>query len=370
MLPAAIYYHPSGLVEFIMTTVETTVETTLNCQPSSMADEQLRSSSPNTTSTSIEISVVIPTYKARGCLSALHERLTTALTKIGKNHEIIFVEDGCPDDSWSKLKELADADEKVVAYKLSKNFGQQMAITAGLSKARGNWTVVMDCDLQDPPEVIERLYKRAKEGFDIVFAMRKQRTHSRMRLLASKLYFAVVNLFGQTQVGGKYGGFSIISREVKDAYLKFSDVNRHYQMILAWLGFEVSTVDYEQGDRYEGKSSYNLYALAKLAVQGVFFQTTILLKLIVFLGFLVSLIGLAIASWATFQYFTRGALPGWTSLTVLILLVGGAILICQGVLGLYVGEIFDQVKQRPLFVISREYGVKTHNRGSGVGFDS
>jgi dolichol-phosphate mannosyltransferase len=319
----------------------------------------LPASGLETTSAPVEISVVVPTYKAEGCLRALHERLSATLVAMGKTYELIFVEDCGPDNSWSVLKSLADSDERVTAYKLSKNFGQQMAITAGLSRAEGNWIVVMDCDLQDPPELIEKLYAHAKLGHDIVFAKRKQRTHSQFRRFVSRFYFAIVNALSQTHAGGDYGAFTLISREVKESYLRFSDVNRHYLMILFWLGFETSEVEYEQEERYAGKSSYSLLSLLKLATEGVFFQTTILLKLIVLLGFLVSIAGVLIAVWAAAEYFLQGALPGWTSLTVLILLLGGISLTSHGIVGLYVGEIFDQVKQRPLFVIARAHGVKS-----------
>lgn len=332
----------------------------LNFQPTSATSEESLVHTGFADKDPVELSVVIPTYKAQGCLKALYERLTAALRAIGKSYELIFVEDCGPDQSWAQLKALADADEHVSAYKLSRNFGQQMAITAGLSKARGNWTVVMDCDLQDPPELIEAIYQRALQGYDIVFTRRKQRTHSLLRLWASKIYFAIVNLFSQSHAGGSYGAFTIISAEVREAYLKFFDVNRHYLMILFWLGYDSAEIEYEQGNRYEGESSYGLYALIKLALSGVFFQTTVLLKLIVCLGFAVSSIGLAIAFWAFVQYFLHGSLPGWTSLTILVLLLGGVTLTCQGIVGLYVGEIFDQVKNRPLFVIAREYGARTN----------
>jgi len=303
---------------------------------------------------SIEISVVIPTYKAEDCLVALHKRLTDALSTLTDNYEIIFIEDCGPDQSWDVLTRIAKSDEKVSAYKLSKNFGQQVAITAGLSKSAGNWVVVMDCDLQDPPELIEKLYETAQKGFDIVFTSRKQRATSASRRFASRLYFTLLNVFQQTNTTGNYGAFTIISKKVRDAFMEFSDVNRHYVMILIWLGFDSTEIEYEQADRHSGESSYNLYSLLRLALEGVFFRTTVLLKGIVCLGFAVSLVGACFAIWAIAEYYMRGALPGWTSLTVTTLLLSGSILVSQGIVGLYVGEIFDQVKRRPLFLIAKQ----------------
>lgn len=334
-------------------------DTLINFQPALREQTSAKFVTDESKESVPEISVVIPTYRAENCLRALHQRLSTSLTELRVPYEIVFVEDCGPDSSWDVLKELADNDENVVAYKLSKNFGQQIAITAGLAKAKGNWTVVMDCDLQDPPEFIAKLYSRALDGFDIVFATRKQRATSPIRVLASRMYFAVMNLFQQINENGRYGSFTIISRKVRESFLELSDLNRHYVMILMWLGFETSELEYDQADRFSGESSYNFLALFKLAVEGVFFRTTILLKIIVCLGFCVSALGMCVAFWAAFEYFHRGALPGWTSLTVSILLFSGVMITSQGIVGLYVGEIFDQVKQRPLFIISKEYRTKS-----------
>ena len=309
----------------------TNAEVVLDFQP---GIEQLQKSSAvldERKPSSCEISVVIPTYRAADCLNPLHQRLTDALEALTDSYEIIFIEDCGPDNSWAVLTQIAKQDEKVSAYKLSRNFGQQMAITAGLSKATGNWIVVMDCDLQDPPELIAELYATAQKGFDIVFASRKQRAATASRRLASKLYFGLLNASQQTNTSGKYGAFTIISSKVRNAFLEFSDVNRHYVMILLWLGFDTTEIEYEQADRFSGESSYTLYSLIRLAVEGVFFRTTVLLKSIVCLGFVVSLVGVLVALWAIAEYFMQGALPGWTSLTVTTLLLSGLSLVSQGI---------------------------------------
>ena len=306
----------------------------------------------------VEVSVVIPTYGSAGCLPALYERLTGVLRRLTNSYEIIFVEDCSPDLSWEILKDLAERDAHVRAFKLSRNFGQHAAITAGLAQSRGNWVVVMDCDLQDPPEDIPRLYEAALKGHDIVLARRKQRQHPPLRLLFARLYFFLLNAFARAKFNGEYGSFSIISRKVVESYLSFSDRNRHYLLILFWLGFDVGEIEYQHGRRHAGSSSYSFARLIAHALQGIFFQTTILLRLIVFTGFAVSLSGGVLVLKIIADYLIHSALPGWTSLAVLILLIGGAILMALGVVGLYVGEIFEQVKDRPLFVIAREAGAK------------
>jgi len=301
-----------------------------------------------------EISVVIATYKAEQCLNALHTRLTHVLSGLVSSYEIIFVEDCGPDNSWMVLQKISDADPNVRIARLSRNFGQQMAITAGLSRARGNWIVVMDCDLQDPPEDIPRLYAEAQNGHQIVLARRKERKHSVFRQLTNKLYFRLLSWFSGASITGQHGSFSIISRQVRDAFMQFSESNRHYLLILFWLGFDWVSIEYDHGERYAGESSYSLIALIKHAISGVFFQTTVLLKLILTLGFVVSGMAVLVAIETIIHYMVHGALPGWSSLTVLLLSLGGCILVCQGITGLYLGEIFNEIKRRPLYLIAQE----------------
>jgi dolichol-phosphate mannosyltransferase len=301
----------------------------------------------------IELSVVVPVYGCRTCLDALHSRLTNTLRSLVKRHEIVFVDDCSPDDAWSVLVEISRRDPAVKAYRFSRNFGQHAAITAGLEQCGGAWAIVMDCDLQDPPEEIPRLYRMAIEGYDVVFARRKEKRHSLFRRCASWLYFRLMNVFSRSLVDGEVGSFSIISRRVIDAFLQFRDRDRHYLFILNWIGFRSTSIEYEHAERYSGTSSYSLSRLIKHALDGMFFQTTILLRWIVYLGFWVSCSGFMLAAYYIYMYFAHSIYPGYTSLVVLILLIGGVIIMSIGVTGLYIGKIFDQVKGRPLYVIDK-----------------
>jgi dolichol-phosphate mannosyltransferase len=300
-----------------------------------------------------QLSVVIPVYGCRSCLETLYQRLKPVLEHLTPQHEIIFVDDRSPDGAWETLRALAERDHSVKALRLSRNFGQHAAITAGLTECRGQWTVVMDCDLQDPPEEIVRLYKTACEGFDIVFGRRKQKKHSLYRRIAARAFFRVINFFNQTHVQGEHGSFSILSRKVVDAFLKLQDRDRHYLFILHWLGFNATDVEYEHAERHSGRSSYSIRALLKHAFDGIFFQTTILLRWIVYLGFWISASGLAFTVYFIYLYFAYSIYPGWTSLAVLILLIGGFIISSTGIAGLYIGKIFEQVKGRPLYVVDQ-----------------
>lgn len=302
----------------------------------------------------IDLSVVVPVYGCASCLPELHRRLTAAIASTGQRHELVFVDDRSPDGAWKVLRELSSTDPTLRAFRLSRNFGQHAAITAGLSLSCGRRVVVMDCDLQDPPEDIPRLLERANEGFDIVFARRVHKEHSWIRRAGAALFFSLINATTARQLEGEYGTFSVISRRVVEAFLQLGDRDRHYLFVLNWLGFTSADVEYRHGSRHSGRSSYTLRTLLRHALSGVFFQTTILLRWIVYLGFWVSLSGLALAGWFVYQYFAKDVQPGYTSLAVLILLLSGFIISSTGITGLYIGRIFEQVKQRPLFVVDRE----------------
>ena len=299
----------------------------------------------------VELSVVVPVYNCDGCLRALHERLTEAIRGLGVSYELVFVDDRSADDSWRTIVEVASRDPAVKAIRLSRNFGQHAAITAGLAAAEGRWTVVMDCDLQDPPELVPTLYERAQAGAEIVLARRVQRGDSIFRRAGARMYFGLLNLFLDTDIDGEYGTFSILSEKVRRAFLDIKDKDRHYLHIVFWLGFDHDTIDYEPADRLAGRSSYTFGRLVGHAVDGVFFQTTTLLRWIVYFGFLTAAAGIGLALGLTIYALVASPLPGWTSLAVLILVVGGFIIVSTGVTGLYIGRIFRQVKDRPLYVV-------------------
>ena len=299
-----------------------------------------------------DLSVVVPVYKCAACLAELRRRLAAAIEPITPGYELVFVEDGGTDDSWDVLVELARAHPEVRAARLSRNYGQHAAITAGLAESRGRWVVVMDCDLQDPPEEIPRLWAKAQEGFDVVLARRVGRQHSAHRRWAARLYFALLSRVAGRRFEGEYGTFSILARKVVDGFLRFMERDRHYLFILHWLGFRTGEIEYDHGQRLAGESSYTLRTLLAHAANGVFAQTTVFLRWIVYLGFVVCALGLALALYFFSVWLLHDAVPpGFTSLAVLILVLGGFTILTTGMSGLYVGKIFEEVKGRPLFVI-------------------
>jgi glycosyltransferase involved in cell wall biosynthesis len=295
----------------------------------------------------------VPVYGCQPCLRRLHERLTAALRGLGVSYELILVDDRAEDGSWAEIERLAALDDSVRGILLSRNFGQHAAITAGLQHARGAWAAVMDCDLQDPPEELPRLYAKALEGYDIVFGRRSRKPTGFLRGLLGRLYFRGIRVFAGSHVDGQYGSFSVISRKALDAFLSFRDQDRHYMMILTWLRFDTAAVDYEPAPRYAGRSSYSLSKLLEHAFDGVFFQTTVLLRWIVYLGFCLAAAGAALSVYLLGARLFGNVYPGWTSIVTAILVLGGFIILSTGITGLYIGKVFDQARGRPLFVVDR-----------------
>lgn len=295
--------------------------------------------------------MVVPVYGCVNCLEELCDQLATSLRTLTDHFEIILVDDRSPDSAWPKIVSLQALYPSIKGIRLSRNYGQQIAITAGLAAAHGDYAVVMDCDLQDPPSLIPGLYHKLREGYDLVLAKRIERGNSPFRKLASTLYFRLLSKLTEEPIDGSYGSFSILSRKVIDGFLLFEEKERHYLFILRWLGFRIGSVDYVQQERFSGASSYSFGRLLHLAIDGVLFQATVLLRWIVSLGFIFALSGMGMAAYLVWRSFFRASLPGWTSLVVLILLSTGVILISLGIIGLYVGKIFYQSKQRPLYVI-------------------
>jgi glycosyltransferase involved in cell wall biosynthesis len=310
----------------------------------------------------VEISVVVPVYKCAGCLRHLHERLTLVLTDMGVSHELVFVDDRSPDEAWDALQELVLRDPAVRAVRLSRNFGQHAAITAGVAEAVGQWVVVMDCDLQDPPEAIPDLYAKAQKGNDIVFARRRARRQPWARRIANRIYFWLRRTLTGVDLETEHSNLSIMSRKAADAFLLLRDKHRNFLLILYWLGFQHDSIEFEHADRYEGKSSYSLRGLIQVAADGLFFHTTALLAWIVYFGFLVSLSAVGLAAFFVYERLSSRAFPGWTSIAVLVLLIGGFIIMSTGVGALYIGKVFEQVKARPLYLVDERIGVSQAGR--------
>lgn len=299
----------------------------------------------------MDISVVVPVYGCRAALPELHRRLTETLTKITKDYEIILVNDFCPQNSWETIEQLCEKDSKVVGIELSRNFGQIYAITAGLDKSKGEWVVVMDCDLQDRPEEIINLYNKAQEGYDVVFARRAQRKDSGLKILVSKMFYSVYSFASGTKYDPAICNFSIANRKVIDVYCSMREAHRAYVAYIKWLGFKQTAIDVEHNERHEGKSSYNFKKRLKMAMEILVSQSDKVLRFTVLLGFIITLLSIIGAIALIISYFVSNVLSGWTSTIVILCFFGGIIEMSVGLVGIYVGNIFMQSKGRPLYVI-------------------
>ena len=301
----------------------------------------------------VELSVVVPVYGCRSCLPALYERMAATLAGLTPDHEPVLADDGTTDGCWGDLQAMARADPALVALRLSRNFGQQAAILAGLQRARGRYVAVMDCDLQDPPEALPAMYERAIEGFPVVYGVRARQGTPPLRRAAAWTYSRLMNMATDSEIDPDHGCFSLMSREVVDAYLQVPDRDRNHMLILYWLGFPHANVPFDQARRHSGKSAYTFRSLLRLAGAGVFFQTTVLLRWVMFLGFAVALLGGALAVYyAAVRLSGESVRPGFTALAVLVLVMSGFIIMSIGVTGLYIGRMFEQVKGRPLYVVA------------------
>jgi dolichol-phosphate mannosyltransferase len=300
----------------------------------------------------IEISVVIPVYGCRACLEELHRRLVSALAAITQSYEIILVNDACPQNSWEVIKQIALKDSRVKGLDLSRNFGQIRAITAGLHYAEGDWVVVMDCDLQDQPEEIIRLYNKAQEGYDVVFARRAIRKDTLLKKLSSRVFYAIYSYFTAGAFDSTICNFSISRRMVMDGYKRMGDQNRAFTLFIKWMGFKSTAIDINHDERGSGKSSYTFKKQFHLALEIITTQSNKPLILSIKVGLSVALMSFLYALFIVVRYFTQGiSVSGWASLIVSLYFVGGIILAQLGVLGLYIGYVFDQTKARPLYVV-------------------
>lgn len=299
------------------------------------------------------ISVVVPVYGCDSCLKSLYDRLSSSLSTITTDYEIVLIDDASPDESWEVIQALASCDAKVKGMSLSRNFGQHYAITAGLDFAQGDWVVVMDCDLQDQPEEIITLYKKAKEGYDLVVGRRHERKDNFLKKLYSKIFYKVFSYFTDEKVDHSIGNFGIYSKKVIDSILRLREQNRSFGLFAIWVGFRRAEININHSARAQGKSAYSFRIMVRLAVDSIVAHSNKLLSLSIKFGLLFSFLSLMYVAWLVVRYFVW-SIPteGWTSLMVSIYFTTGLIIASLGGMGLYIGKIFDEIKGRPLYIIN------------------
>ncbi len=302
----------------------------------------------------MKLSVVSPVYQGEKMLDELVRRIEAAVSELTADYEVLLVNDCSPDGSWKRISELCAANHHVKGINLSRNFGQPYAITAGLSYAKGDYVAVIDCDLQNKPEDLPALFRKAQEGYDIVSARRVVRGgDTALKRLSSAVFHRTYDFLSGMETDKAVAEFGVYSRKIVDVYCSIPEYSRSFVELIHTLGFRKSTVDVLHDHRLEGKSSYNLYRLLKLSFNAIISNSNRPLYIAVTLGLLMSGLSFLMAIYNVFAKFAGlNEVVGYTSTIFSIWFVGGILLLMMGVLGLYIGKIFDQVKGRPVFIVS------------------
>lgn len=300
------------------------------------------------------ISIVVPVYKAENCLDELYRRLVLALETVTPDFEIVLVEDCGGDRSWEIIERLSAQDKRVRGIQFSRNFGQHYGITAGLDYCNGDWVVVMDCDLQDRPEEIPRLYAKAQEGYDIVLARRGKRQDPLLKRCTSWLFYKLFSYLADIEYDAQTGNFRIMSRKVVENFRRMREQLRFFGGLVQWMGFTTSSIDVEHAERLEGSSTYTLAKLWKLASETIIAYSDKPLRLAIRFGFTMAFLALCYGVYIfTRVMFYGSPIEGWSSLFVSLYFIGGIIIAILGIMGIYLGKTFDESKKRPLYIVRR-----------------
>lgn len=307
----------------------------------------------------MKISVVSPVYYGRLTVRKLVQRVAEAVSPITPHWEVILVDDRSPDDSWSEIADLAAEDPHVVGIRLSRNYGQHYAISAGIEHATGDWVVVMDCDLQDRPEEIPALYAKAQEGFDIVLAQRTVRQDGLFKRLFSWLFYKVLSRLVGANYDHRVANFGIYHRRVIDAINRFREPSRFFPTLVRMVGFRSVGLPVQHAEREEGKSSYNWKKLMRLAEDIILAHSEKPLRYIVRMGFLIFLLSVSYGVYTLARYMAGYILvPGYTSLLLTLLFSTGLLMMSLGIVGLYLGKVFAAVKERPIYIVDTIVGAE------------
>lgn len=304
------------------------------------------------------ISIVSPVYMGEKMVSELVRRIKESVETITENFDIILVNDASPDASWEAIEQACANDKRVKGINLSRNFGQHYAITAGLNYAQGDWVVVMDCDLQDRPEEIPNLYKKAQEGWESVFAQRKERKDSFLKRFFSRFFYMLFSYLTDTKQDPTVANFGLYHSKVIKSVLQMKDQIRFFPTMIQWVGYKKYYLPVQHEQRSEGKSTYNLKSLLNLAINSVLAFSDKPLRIIVKLGFFITVFSLLV-SVLYFSMYIMGSIEmlGFTSLILSVWLLSGMIIFIVGFTGLYIGKIFEKVKQRPHYIVSEKINV-------------
>lgn len=307
------------------------------------------------------ISIIVPCYNEQEVFSETFRRLTETFAGLDAtkySYEIIFVNDGSRDNTMQQIQDAVAADSRVKGINFSRNFGHQIAITAGLDNCKGDAAVVIDADLQDPPQVILEMIQKWEEGYDVVFGKRRERAgESAFKLVTAKWFYRFINRLSDVDIPLDTGDFRLMDRKALDQFLSMREVYRFVRGMVAWIGFRQTFVEYDRESRFAGETKYPLKKMMRLASDAILSFSNTPLKVATFIGFLTSIgafIGILYALYM--RLVAEIFVEGWTLLMISVLMIGGIILLVLGIIGEYVGRIYGEIKRRPLYIISDKFG--------------
>ena len=301
----------------------------------------------------MDISVIIPTYNEEANINMLFERLRKVMDKITSQYELLFINDGSQDNSIVLIKALARQFPQVKYIDFSRNFGHQIAVTAGLDKVQGKAVVIIDADLQDPPELIADLYNKLQEGYEVVYAKRKSRKgESFFKLWTAKAFYRLLSKMTSISIPVDTGDFRIIDRKIVEILRQMPEKNKYIRGQISWIGYDQTFVEYDRDERLGGKTGYPLSKMLRLAIDGITAFSDIPLKIVTFFGFFVSVFAFLVMTYALYSRFFKSQYePGWTSLIISILFIGGIQMIAIGIIGEYLSRMNNNIRNRPLYII-------------------
>jgi len=301
----------------------------------------------------MDITVIIPVYNEEDNISMLHERLRSVLTQITTQYEMIFINDGSRDNSMPMIKALSKEHKEVRYIDFSRNFGHQVAVTAGLDKSNGDAVVIIDADLQDPPELIIEMYKKMKEGFQVVYAKRKQRKgESLFKLWTAKLFYRILSKITSISIPVDTGDFRIMDRKIVNILKEMPEKNKYLRGQISWIGFNQTYVEYERQQRQGGETGYTFQKMLRFALDGITGFSDLPLKIVTYFGFMVSIFAFFVMLYALYsRYIIKDYVPGWASLMIVILFIGGIQMIAIGIIGEYLSRMNNNIRNRPLYII-------------------
>ena len=315
---------------------------------------------------SIQLSVVVPCYNEQEVILACHDALTQTLSRVMSNFEIVYVNDGSQDGTIGILRSLHDWDERVKVVDLSRNFGHQIAVSAGLAYADGSAVAIIDADLQDPPELLLKMLEIRNSGYEIVYGVRRARKGENwFKLLTAKWFYRILNRLSDTQIPLDCGDFRLLDRCAVDALLRMGEQHRLLRGMWSWIGFRQYALEYDRAPRAAGETKYPLRKMLSLALDGILSFSVAPLRMVSAMGICAALLsGLGILYALVLRLFTRVWVPGWTLLFIAMMFLGGMQMLSIGVAGEYIGRIYTEVKGRPLYLVREVLSHTTRRRPS------